>query len=123
MLWAVSLFITVGGYLIMSSSDSSQAAFYTDGGDNYADFFPAQSGSTLGGILIAVGLLGVLFSLSVQVITRTRQHVEFPVIETSDDYYADSLEEEDDDDENEDSIDKPTGTEETNEKAAANSER
>jgi phosphotransferase system glucose/maltose/N-acetylglucosamine-specific IIC component len=71
-LWLASVVVAVVGYLLMTSSNSQQAALYTSGAADYPKLFAAQSGSTIGGLLIAVGVLGVLLALAAQVIASKR---------------------------------------------------
>ncbi|RNE66805.1 hypothetical protein [Cryobacterium tepidiphilum] len=71
-LWLASVVVAVAGYLLMTSSNANQAALYTSQTGDYAKLFAAQSGSTVGGLLIAVGVLGVLLALAAQASTRVR---------------------------------------------------
>lgn len=72
LLWLVSVVIAVLGYVLMASSNSEQAAIYTSGEADYAKLFAAQSAGTVGGLLIAVGVLGLLLALTAQAVTRHR---------------------------------------------------
>jgi len=71
-LWVASVAAAVIGYLLMTMSNTNQAALYTSQTGDYGKLFAAQSGSTVGGLLIAVGVLGVLLALASQVIARTK---------------------------------------------------
>jgi phosphotransferase system glucose/maltose/N-acetylglucosamine-specific IIC component len=71
-LWVVDIAIMAVGYVIMTTSDAGQAEFYNAGGADYTQYFPALSGSTLGGMLIAAGAFGVILTLAVQVLARSR---------------------------------------------------
>jgi preprotein translocase subunit SecG len=101
-LWLASVVVAVVGYVLMTSSNSNQAALYTSGAADYAKLFAAQSGSTVGGLLIAVGVLGVLLALAAQVAASTR--VAAPVrlvvdeaeLESDDEQYVDETVDEDD---------------------------
>ncbi|TFC91338.1 MULTISPECIES: hypothetical protein [Cryobacterium] len=69
-LWLASVIVTLVGWLVLSSSNAAQADFYTSASQNYAGYFAAQSGSTLGSILIGAGVLGMILALASQVRVR-----------------------------------------------------
>jgi|GEM_PF-4289515 hypothetical protein len=69
-LWLGSVGIASLGYLLMSSGNADQVLVYTAVEADYVKLFAAQSATTVGGMLIAVGVLGVLLALTAQVITR-----------------------------------------------------
>lgn len=71
-LWLASVISVALGYFLMSSSNSDQAALYSAQSANYGKLLKAQSGSTLGGLLIAVGVLGLLLALAALTVTRGR---------------------------------------------------
>lgn len=81
LLWLASVIVAVLGYLWMTSSNSDQAALYTSGAADYEKLFVAQSGSTVGGLLIAVGVLGVLLALAAQASSRKTVTPEVVVID------------------------------------------
>jgi hypothetical protein len=62
-LWVASVVIGLVGYYLIASSNAKQTAVYTSGKADYAKLFAAQSGATVGGLLIAVGVLGLLLAL------------------------------------------------------------
>lgn len=68
-LWLASLVVVVGGYFLMTISNSHEAAVYSSGTADYPKLFAAQSGSTIGGLLIAVGALGALLALASMAVT------------------------------------------------------
>ncbi|ROQ38712.1 hypothetical protein EDF46_2353 [Frondihabitans sp. PhB188] len=68
-LWLASLVVAVGGYLLMTISNTREAAIYTAGTADYPKLFATQSGSTIGGLLIAVGVLGALLALTSMALT------------------------------------------------------
>ncbi|WP_022883664.1 hypothetical protein [Glaciibacter superstes] len=105
-LWLASVIVAVLGYLWMTSSNSGQAALYTSGAADYDKLFVAQSGSTVGGLLIAVGVLGVLLALAAQAASR-KQAVEPEVV------VFDDVDEFDDEDLIEAPVDEVALTEET----------
>lgn len=79
LLWLASIIVAVAGYVLMTSSNANQAQLYTSQTGDYAKLFAAQSGSTIGGLLIGVGVLGVLLALAAQAIARTRTVALAPV--------------------------------------------
>lgn len=93
-LWLASVVVAVLGYFWMTSSNSDQAALYTSGAADYDKLFVAQSGSTVGGLLIAVGVLGVLLALAAQAATRHRNVTpEVVVIDDVDEFDDEELDE------------------------------
>jgi len=70
LLWLGGFIVTAVGYLVLTSSNAAQAEFYTSGSQDYATYFSAQSGSTLGSVLIGAGILGLLLALTAHVIAR-----------------------------------------------------
>ncbi|QYF74358.1 hypothetical protein [Cryobacterium sp. PAMC25264] len=69
-LWLVDLVVTVAGYLILTSSNATQAEFYTSQSSDYVAYFTAQSGSNLGANLLAAGIIGFIITLAALVVTR-----------------------------------------------------
>ena len=69
-LWLASIVVAVCGWFLMTTSNSNEAAIYTAGKADYPKLFAAQSGSTIGGLLIAVGVLGALLALTSLAVTR-----------------------------------------------------
>jgi hypothetical protein len=70
LLWLVAVVAGVAGYLILTSSNASQAAFYAKQSTDYGTYFQAQSGSFLGSILIGAGVIGVIIALASHVRQR-----------------------------------------------------
>jgi len=62
-LWLASIVVAVAGYVLLTTSNSREAAIYVAGKADYPKLFAAQSGSTIGGLLVAVGVLGALLAL------------------------------------------------------------
>ncbi|GAA4664047.1 hypothetical protein [Frondihabitans cladoniiphilus] len=75
-LWLASLVVAVVGYFLMTTSNSKEAALYVSGKADYPKLFAAQSGSTIGGLLIAAGVIGALLALTSMAITR---HMASPI--------------------------------------------
>lgn len=70
LLWLAGFIVTAVGYLVMTSSNAAQAQFASSGSQDYATYFTAQSGSTLGTTLMGAGVLGLLLALAAHVKTR-----------------------------------------------------
>jgi phosphotransferase system glucose/maltose/N-acetylglucosamine-specific IIC component len=70
LLWIASIVVGVIGYFLMTSSNAKEAAVYTAGKADYPKLFADQSGSTIGGLLLAVGVLGLLLALASHAIAR-----------------------------------------------------
>ncbi|AMM22119.1 hypothetical protein AX769_20670 [Frondihabitans sp. PAMC 28766] len=68
-LWLASIVVAVVGYLLMITFNSKEAAIYVSGKADYPKLFAYTSGSTIGGLLIAVGVLGALLALVSMAIT------------------------------------------------------
>lgn len=69
-LWLASLVVAVGGYVLMIHSNAREAAVYASGTADYPTLISSQSMSTLGGLLVAVGVLGALLALVSLALTR-----------------------------------------------------
>ena len=70
LLWLAGFVVTALGYLVMTSSNAAQAQFASSGSQDYATYFTAQSGSTLGTTLMGAGVLGLLLALAAHVKTH-----------------------------------------------------
>ncbi|TFD79246.1 hypothetical protein [Cryobacterium fucosi] len=70
LLWLAGLVVTAVGYLVLTSSNAIQAQFASSGSQDYATYFTAQSGSTLGSTLMGAGVLGLLLALAAHAVTR-----------------------------------------------------
>lgn len=70
LLWLVDVVVTGAGYWILTSSNATQADFYTSQSADYVTYFSAQSGSNLGATLIGAGVIGFIITLAVLVVTR-----------------------------------------------------
>lgn len=84
LLWLVAVVAGVVGYVILTSSNAAQAAFYAKQSADYGTYFQAQSGSFLGSFLIGAGVIGVLIALASHVRLRAAAPV-FAEPEFSDD--------------------------------------
>ena len=90
-LWLASGIVTLVGWLVLSASNATQAEFYTSESQDYAGYFAAQSGSTLGSVLIGAGVLGMILAIASQVRVRPAVAavvVEDELVEDDDDFEA-----------------------------------
>ena len=76
--WLASAVITVVGVVLLISSNAAQVAFYVEQTADPAPILTAQAGTTVGGLLIAVGLLGLVIALAAQAIigAADRRHAD-----------------------------------------------
>ena len=76
--WLASAVITVVGVVLLISSNAAQVAFYVEQTADPAPILTAQAGTTVGGLLIAVGLLGLVIALATQAIigAADRRHAD-----------------------------------------------
>lgn len=70
LLWLVDVVVTGAGYWILTTSNATQADFYTSQSADYVAYFSAQSGSNLGATLIGAGVIGFIITLAALVVTR-----------------------------------------------------
>ena len=63
-LWVVSIVAVVGGYLLVITSNASQADLYTAGTADYPALFASQSGASIGTTIIGAGVVGILLALA-----------------------------------------------------------
>ena len=69
LLWLVDVVVTVAGYLVLTSSNATQADFYTSQSSDYVAYFSAQSGSNLGATLLGAGVIGFIITLAAHAVT------------------------------------------------------
>ncbi|SFR79539.1 hypothetical protein SAMN05428970_2577 [Agromyces sp. CF514] len=70
LLWAVAVIVTgIGAYLLLAGN-AAQVAFYTAQGSEYALYLANISQSTIGGLLLAAGVVGILLALATQARNR-----------------------------------------------------
>ena len=76
--WLASAVITVVGVVLLISSNAAQVAYYVEQVADPAPILTAQAGTTVGGLLIAVGLLGLVIALATQAIigAADRRHAD-----------------------------------------------
>ncbi|MDQ0894124.1 hypothetical protein [Agromyces ramosus] len=73
-LWVVTAVVLAVGIWLLLSSNGRQVELYTGQSDDYAAYLSAQGGTTLGGLLIGVGALGLLLSLATQAVISAAAH-------------------------------------------------
>lgn len=66
--WLAAAVITIVGVVLLVSSNAAQVTLFTEGVNEPAPILAAQAGATVGGLLIAVGLLGFVIALATQAI-------------------------------------------------------
>ncbi|GAA1761003.1 hypothetical protein [Agromyces humatus] len=76
--WLAAAVITIAGVVLLITSNAAQVAYYTEQIADPAPILAAQSGTTLGGLLIAVGVLGLVIALATQALigAADRRHAE-----------------------------------------------
>ena len=92
-LWLTGGIVTLVGWLVLNASNTTQAKFYTSQSQDYAGYFAAQSGSTLGSVLIGAGVLGMLLAIASQVRVRPAVSavvIEDEALEDADDFEAET---------------------------------
>jgi hypothetical protein len=73
-LWVVTALVLAAGIWLLLSSNGRQVELYTAQSDDYEAYLSAQGGTTLGGILIGAGALGLLLSLATQAVISSSAH-------------------------------------------------
>lgn len=63
-LWVVAVAVAGLGYWLLQSGNTAQADFYNAQGDDYLQFLNLQTQSTLGGMLLTAGVVGVFIALA-----------------------------------------------------------
>jgi len=73
-LWVVTAVVLAVGIWLLLSSNGRQVELYTGQSDDYAAYLSAQGGTTLGGILIGVGVVGLLLALATHAVISAAAH-------------------------------------------------
>ena len=103
-LWVAAVVVAGAGTWMVLSGNAGQADFYNQGGSDPAELLGLQSRTTIGGLLIAAGVLGLFLALA----THARNHAANTGLATPPDATSDVLGDVDDLDE-EDAERVPTG--------------
>ncbi|MDR6906945.1 hypothetical protein J2X63_002653 [Agromyces sp. 3263] len=69
-LWVAAVVVAGAGTWMVLSGNAGQADFYNQGGSDPAELLGLQSRATIGGLLIAAGVLGILLALATHARTR-----------------------------------------------------
>jgi hypothetical protein len=63
-LWVIAVAVAGLGYWLLQSGNAAQADFYNTQGSDYLQFLNLQTQSTLGGMLLTAGVIGVFIALA-----------------------------------------------------------
>ena len=63
-LWVIAVAVAGLGYWLLQSGNAAQADFYNTQGSDYLQFLNLQTQSTLGGMLLTAGVVGVFIALA-----------------------------------------------------------
>lgn len=69
-LWVASIAVAAIGYWQLRAGNAGQADFYNNGGSDYLTYLDLQTQSTIGGMLLIAGIVGVLVALAVHARNR-----------------------------------------------------
>lgn len=69
-LWVASIAVGAIGLWQLRAGNAGQADFYNTGGSDYLTFLDLQTQSTIGGMLLVAGIVGVLIALAVHARNR-----------------------------------------------------
>ena len=69
-LWVASIAVGAIGLWQLRAGNAGQADFYNSGGSDYLTFLDLQTQSTIGGMLLIAGIVGVLVALAVHARNR-----------------------------------------------------
>lgn len=69
-LWVVSIGVAVIGFWQLRAGNAGQADFYNTGGSDYLTYLDLQTQSTIGGLLLTAGIVGVFVTLAVHARNR-----------------------------------------------------
>ncbi|RXZ68630.1 hypothetical protein [Agromyces albus] len=63
-LWVAAVAVTGLGFWLLQSGNAAQADFYNEQGSDYLQYLNLQTQSTIGGMLLAAGVVGVFIALA-----------------------------------------------------------
>ena len=69
-LWIAAVGVAAIGYWLVQRGNAAQAEFYTAGGTDPLELLSGQSTTTMGGLLLAAGVVGLLLALATQARAR-----------------------------------------------------
>ncbi|WP_136707261.1 hypothetical protein [Agromyces sp. H66] len=96
-LWVVSVGVGLFGYIFLQGGNAAQADFYNTGGDDYLEYLNLQTQSTIGGMLLTAGIVGVFIALATHARNWAAANVAASQAEI-DELYARVLDDEEDGD-------------------------
>ena len=96
-LWVVSLGIGLFGLFFLLTGNTAQADFYNTGGSDYLQYLSLQTQSTIGGMLLTAGVVGVFIALATHARNWSAAKVAADRL-AHEELYARELDEEDGDD-------------------------
>ena len=69
-LWVAAVAVAGLGYWLLQSGNAAQADFYNTQGSDYLQFLNLQTQSTIGGMLLTAGVIGVFIALAIHARNR-----------------------------------------------------
>jgi len=70
-LWIAAVGVAAIGYWLVQRGNAAQAEFYTAGGTDPLELLSGQSTTTMGGLLLAAGVVGLLLALATHARARS----------------------------------------------------
>jgi hypothetical protein len=92
-LWVAAIAIAGLGYWLLQTGNAAQADFYNTQGSDYLQFLNLQTQSTLGGMLLTAGVVGVFIALAIH--ARNRAAAVLAANATATAFYEDEIDEDD----------------------------
>ena len=71
LLWVAAVGVAAIGFWMVQRGNAAQAEFYTAGGTDPLELLSGQSTTTMGGLLLAAGVVGVLLALATHARARS----------------------------------------------------
>jgi hypothetical protein len=69
-LWVAAIAVAGLGYWLLQNGNAAQADFYNTQGSDYLQFLNLQTQSTIGGMLLTAGVIGVFIALAIHARNR-----------------------------------------------------
>lgn len=92
-LWVAALAVAGLGYWLLQTGNAAQADFYNTQGSDYLQFLNLQTQSTLGGMLLTAGVVGVFIALAIHARNRAAAVLAANTTATAAGFYEDELDE------------------------------
>lgn len=83
-LWVAAVAVAALGYFLLQSGNAAQADFYNTQGSDYLQFLNLQTQSTIGGMLLTAGVVGVFIALATHARNRAAAIIATSAVETVD---------------------------------------